>query len=231
MKYAITFGILAAYLVVTAAMLGGAGWLLLWPGLNGAILAAGYAGLGPTVCGKRADGRLAWWAVLVLLPYLGLTWLVFHAQRLLSTEDPCNEVAPGLWVGRRPLPREVPYGIDLVVDLAAEMSEPRGVVRGRSYLSVPVLDTLAPPAPVLRELVAKVAAWPGPALVHCAAGHGRSALVAAGVLLARGLAHDAAGAASLVRRARPAVRLNAAQRRLLEGLARTAPECPPREGP
>jgi protein-tyrosine phosphatase len=227
MKYAIVFGLLAVYLAVMAAVLGGAGWVLLWLAVNSAILAAAYAGLGPGVLGKRANGRLAWWALL-LLPYLGITWLVWHAQRLLSREACCDEVAPGLWVGRRPLPHEVPAGIDLVVDLSAELAEPRGVMRGRSYLCLPVLDTLAPAPAAFRELIARVAAWPGPVYVHCAVGHGRSALVAAAVLLARGLARDGTEAEAMLRRARPAVRLKPAQRRLLEefDLAVSPPRCP-----
>jgi hypothetical protein len=231
MKYAIAFGLLTAYCCFKAAMLRGAGWLLLWPGITGAFLAAGYAGLGGAVCGKRADGRLAWWAMLLLLPYLGVVWLIWHFQRWLSTEDCCNEVAPGLWIGRRVFAREMPPGIALVVDLAAEFPEPRGVVRGWAYRSVPILDALAPPAPVLLNLVAEMAATPGPVFIHCAAGHGRSALVAAGVLLARELVPDAAQAMAMIRRARPAARLNAAQRRLLENLAPTLAECPVRHGP
>jgi protein-tyrosine phosphatase len=231
MKYVLVFGLLAVYFAVTAATLGGAGWLLLWPAVNAAVLAAAYAGLGPGVCGKRADGRLAWWAVLVLFPYLALTWLVWHLQRLLSREDCFNEVAPGLWIGRRVLAHELPPGIALVVDLTAEFPEPRGVVRGRLYLCLPVLDTLAPPLTAIRELVAKAAAAPGPVLIHCAVGHGRSALVAAGVLLARGLAPDAQAAEAMIRRARPGVRLKAGQRRLLASLVPTTPASGGRQGP
>jgi protein-tyrosine phosphatase len=226
MKYAIAFGLLAVYCCVEAVMLGGVGWLLFWPGVSGALLAAGYAGLGPVVCGKRVDGRLAWWAVLLLFPYFGLTWLAWYVQRLVSREECCNEVAPGLWIGRRVFARELPPGIALVVDLTAEFPEPRGVMRGRSYLSVPVLDALGPPVPVFRKLIAEVASTSGPVFIHCAAGHGRSALVAAGVLLSREAAPDAAEAIAMVRRARPAARLNAAQRRLLESLAATIPELP-----
>jgi protein-tyrosine phosphatase len=226
-KYVLFFALLGVYLTALGVGLGRFGWLLLWPGGSYLVLAAAYAGLGPGVCGKRPDGRLAWWAVLPLFHYLLLTWAVWHLQRLLSREPACNEVVPGLWVGRRPLARELPPGTDLVVDLTAEFPEPRGVVVGRSYVCLPTLDALAPPLAPMRELVKKVAAWPGTALVHCAAGHGRSAAVVAAVLLARGLAASPKEAQQLVRKARPGVSLNRPQRRLLEMLVPEHPAAGP----
>ena len=227
MKYAVVFAGFSAYLIVLAVHLGGLAWLLLWPALSFLLMAAAYAGQGPAVCGKRPDGGMAWWAVLLLFHYLLLTWAVWHLQRLLSREPACNEVVPGLWVGRRPLARELPPGTDLVVDLTAELPEPRGVVVGRSYVCLPTLDALAPPLDSMRELVKRVAAWPGTALVHCAAGHGRSAVVVAAVLLARGLAASPKEAQQLVRKARPGVSLNRPQRRLLESLVPEHPAVGP----
>jgi protein-tyrosine phosphatase len=231
MKYTLAFGILGVYLIVLAVYLGGPGWLLLWPGVSFLVLAAAYAGLGPRALGKRPDGRLAGWAVLLLLPYLLLTWAVWHLQRKVGREDCCNEVASGLWVGRRAFVKELPPGTSLVVDLTAEFPAPRGVRAGRTWLCVPTLDALAPDEQALRALVDQAAAWPGPVYIHCALGHGRSALAAAAVLIARGLAADARQAEAVVRRARPGVRLNKVQRRLLERITAKAPRGPlPGEG-
>src|SRR4051794_9951314 len=111
MRYTLVFGVLGAYLAVTAFQVQGLGWLLLWPGISFLVLAAAYAGLGPRVYGKRADGRMAWWAVLLLLPYLLLTWAAWHLQRALGRERCCHEVAPGLWLGRRAFVGELPPGV------------------------------------------------------------------------------------------------------------------------
>ena len=51
----------------------------------------------------------------------------------------------------------------------------------------------------------------GSVFVHCANGHGRSAAFAAALLLRRGLARDVAEAMGIIRRARPACRLNPVQ--------------------
>jgi protein-tyrosine phosphatase len=218
-KYVLVFLLLGIYLTVLGAGLGGFGWLLLWPGGSYLVLAAAYAGLGPGVCGKRPDGRLAWWAVGLMLPYLLPNWLVWYVQRFLHRKHPCSEVAPGLWLGRRVYAMELPAGTSLVVDLTAEFPEPRGVVRGRTYVCVPTLDALAPPEDVLRDLVRQVAGWPGTAYVHCALGHSRSALVAAAALIARGLAADADHATAVLRQVRPSVRLTEPQWRLLKRMA------------
>ena len=63
----------------------------------------------------------------MLLPYLALTWFAWHLRRLVSRQPCCHEVAPGLWLGRRPLAREVPAGVVLLVDLTAEFCAGTGV--------------------------------------------------------------------------------------------------------
>ncbi len=227
MVYALVFVLFGVYLTALAALLGGAGWLLLWPALAFGLVGAGFAGLRPGVFGKRADGRLAAWAVLLLLPYLALTWALWHLLRLFSREPCCHEVSPGVWVGRRALARELPAGVSLVVDLTAEFPEPRAVVRGRSYLCLPTLDTAAPERAAFVSLIERLKGHAGGIYVHCASGHGRSATVVAGLLLARGLARDVREAEQVLRRARPGVRLKKAQRALLQRCWGAPPEaCP-----
>jgi protein-tyrosine phosphatase len=224
-RYAVVFGLCALALAALAVEQGGWAWLLLWPALSNALVSAGYAGLGPRLLGKRGDGRLAWWAVVLLLPFLLGTWLFWHVYRLLTPTPVHHEVTPGLWLGRRAFPHELPPGVSLVVDLTAEFPAARGViVAGRRYLCLPTLDGMAPDEAGLRTLVETVVAWEGTVYLHCAQGFGRSALVAAAVLLQRGVARDADEALILLRKARPGVSLRPVQRRLLDRLT-------PRERP
>jgi hypothetical protein len=221
MAHALTFFVLAAGLVVVAVSADHpAYWLLLWPAVSFALVGVAYGGVGPRVFGKRPDGTLAPWALVVLFPYLALTWLLWHLARLVSRESCSHEIVPGVWLGRRALSHELPAGIELIVDLTAEFPRPTGVNIGRAYYCLPTLDATAPGEAGFRELVQRLAAWPGPVYVHCAAGHGRSATVVAGLLLARGLAADARQAEAALRKVRPGVRLNRAQRALLERAAR-----------
>ena len=219
MKYAVRYCVFGMILAGAGACLGGAGWLLLWPAVSFMLIGGAYAGLGPRVCGKRPDGRMAWWAVFLLLPYLLTTWIGWHAIRRLSREACCDEVAPGVWVGRRPLPGDLPPDATLIVDLTAEFPSRRAVRHGRTYLCVPTLDATAPEETALRAAVETAAKWPGPVYIHCALGHARSATTAAAVLIRRGLAADATEAVVIMQQARPRIRLEKSQERLLERMA------------
>lgn len=222
MKHATVFSLFGALLAAWACWLGGFGLLLLWPAGSFLLIGMAYAGLGPRVCGKRLDGRIAWWAVLLLLPYLLTTWTCWYVIRLLSRETCCDEVAPGVWVGRRPFVRDLPANISLIVDLTAEFPAPRALRRGRTYLCVPTLDATAPDETALRVVVDQTAEWTGAVYIHCALGHARSAMTAAAVLIRRGHAEDAEQAVTTLRKARPGIRLEKSQRRLLDRMALSA---------
>lgn len=219
MKYAVALPVLGFTLLLLGWRLGGGAgaWLLAWTGASFGAVGAGYAGLGPRVLGKRPNGTLAWPNVVALLPYFALTWGLWHVQRLLGREPNWAEVAPGLWLGRRPVgAHELPPGVVLVADLTSEFGAARNVRRLAAYRCLPTLDAAPPPdSRAFDDLVRALAASPGPVYVHCALGHGRSALVVAAVLLARGLAKDANEAEAQVKAARPGVGLNKAQRAFL----------------
>jgi protein-tyrosine phosphatase len=215
MKYVVVFGLFGFFLAYAGLREGGSVLLLLWPAASLLILAAAYAGLGPRVYGKRSDGRLSPLPVVLVLPYLLLTWLVWHLFRLFDREPCCHEVAPGLWLGRRPFAREIPPGISLVVDLTAEFAAPHGIRHGRDYLCVPTLDATAPDESALQLAIERILAQKGAVYVHCAQGRGRSALVAAGVLVRRGLAGGARQAEDMLRDIRRSVKLTPEQRRML----------------
>ncbi|MFP2895425.1 tyrosine-protein phosphatase [Corallococcus sp. 4LFB] len=219
MKYTFVFTTAALLLAFLAQRIQGAGWLLLWPSVSFAVVALAYAGVGARAFGKQADGRMRPGAVLALLPYLLLTWGTWYLARRISRERVLDEVAPGVLVGRRLLPGELPASVSAVLDLTSEFIEPEGIRSACRYVSLPILDASTLPlervVPVLREL----ATLPGPLYVHCAQGHGRTGMIAAALLVARGDAPDAKTALARVREARPAVRLSVQQERALDALA------------
>lgn len=83
---------------------------------------------------------------------------------------------------------------------------------------MPTLDTAAPEYAAFAEAARWAAAHAGPVYVHCAAGHGRSAALAAGILVLRGAASTVDEAEALLQKARPLVYLHRAQRLVVERL-------------
>lgn len=219
MLFVIVFGLLSLYLIFLAIVLQPTAWLLLWPALSFAILAAAFAGLGARVFGKRATGEMAWWSTALLLPYLLLAWGVWHLWRWRTSEDCCNEVCPGLWVGRKPLRGDLPEGAGCIVDLTSEFARCRAVIEGRKYYCLPILDRFVPLKKELLDLIERLSKEKGGIYIHCAMGHGRSAMVAAALIIARGLADNPEDAIQRIKAARPGIKLNAAQRKLLESLS------------
>lgn len=190
-------------------------WVLLWPALAMVAVAFVYLADAPRALGKRPDGTIAWWAWLAWAPLFGYMRLLHEAARGLTREPVANEVAPGVWVGRRPRAHELPPGIAIVVDLCADLAEAPGVTTGRAYLALPALDGTAPPAAKIADAVDTMLAAGGPAFIHCAFGHGRSATVAAALLIRRG---DATldDVEAKMRAIRPRIGINAAQRAQLD---------------
>lgn len=221
MKYGILFLTLGLILAAEAFSLGRVGWLLLWPALSFGIVGCAYLGLGPGVFGKRSDGTMAWYAVATLGPYLVLTWLTWHAVRVISSEDCWNEVAPGLFIGRRPLAGELPKEITLVVDLTAEFFECRAVREGRRYVAAPMLDTGVRSERDFQDLVHQIVSWPGSVYIHCAQGHGRTGTVAAAVLLAIGRCATVDEAVTRLEAARPRLTIGREQLAFLRQVGNT----------
>jgi hypothetical protein len=200
-------------------------WILLWPAVVLLAVAVVYAVPAPRALGKRADGTIAWWGWLVWAPLFGYMRLMHELARSLTAEPVGSEVATGVWVGRRPRAHELPPGTAIVVDLCAELPELRRVVAGVHYLAIPTLDAMSPTPAQIARAVDAVLATPGPAFIHCAFGHGRSATVAAAVLIRRGQA-TLDDVEPRMRAIRPKIGLNAHQRTALAAAVKLAGDAP-----
>jgi protein-tyrosine phosphatase len=191
-------------------------WLLLWPASVMLAIAFVYVIRAPRAFGKRPDGTLAWFAWPLWGPWLAYMWIAHEGARKLTREPVANEVLPGIWVGRRPAAGELPPNIAIVVDLCAEFPAARGVAQGRTYVTIPTLDATAPTPDQIARCVDQIEAAGGPAFIHCAFGHGRSATVAAAVMIRRGAA-TLADVEAKMKAQRPRIGLNAVQRKHLAG--------------
>lgn len=218
LKYAILFALMGLGQLYLGVQSGYVGFFWLWSGVSFLIVAAGYGGMGAKVFGKRADGTIGWWGVVLLLPYLLLTWSLWHLQRWLSREPCYHQITPNLWLGRRALRHELPEGVNLIVDLTAEFAAPRGVKEERAYLCIPTLDSSVPERREFERALQTILDFTGGVYIHCANGHGRSVTLALAVLMASGNMETLGQAEAYLKQIRPGIDLHPRQKRLLEVL-------------
>lgn len=219
MKYGILFIVISAWVAGYSITSGGSFLLNLWPALSLGVVGAGYLGPGHRVFGKQADGSMQIRCVILLLPYLLLLRFVWLLAVRCSRENPYDQLIDGVLIGRRLRSSELPPGTQTVVDLTAEFPEPLALRRVPNYLAAPMLDASALAPEALHELTTRIAASPTPIYIHCAQGHGRTGLVAALLLLARGEATTPTDALARTQEAREGVGLNGLQRKRLEAAA------------
>jgi hypothetical protein len=217
-RYALIFGLLAAVCGVGACsspLL--ISFLLAGSSVAFLLVAVAYHWRAPKLLGKSRDGQLSVRSMTMLFPFHILNHLAFAAYCWLDRTPPWQEILPGLYLGRRLTSREACLmPAQHVLDLTSEFPEPVSLKR-RNYLSVPMLDGVAPTISQLSEAVSAMRASmrEGSTFLHCALGHGRSGTVAAAFLLAEGHAATVDEAIRFVQARRPSVRLSRGQCRLL----------------
>lgn len=190
--------------------------LTYWITLSFGLVVAMRLGVTKSFFGKQASGKVAWWAYLLLGPFLLFRWLLWHTLRWFSTEIPFAEYGPGVFVGRRLYADEMPERIDLVVDLTYEFAEPEGIVDSRGYRLFPILEGSVPiGASDFMGLISDLKNEERAIYIHCADGHGRTAMVAVALAIARGLAADVKSAFDEFRKARGAGFLTFRQKHFL----------------
>jgi protein-tyrosine phosphatase len=201
------YGLGAAVALFLAAMTQPWGYLLLWPGLALAVVAAAYSRAGPGMFLKRG-GRLARWWRFVLWPVL-LGQHLSHAYYRRQSR-PWNTVVPRLLIGRKLNKTEAAeacrQGVSAVLDLTAEFSEVAPFL-AMTYRNLPILDLTAPSPQQLHEAIRFISEQRsrGTVYVHCKIGYSRSATVVGAYLLAIGRVTTAEEAVEHLRKVRPGI--------------------------
>jgi hypothetical protein len=199
----------------------GASLLWCWPGA--ALLWVGLAYLTgrPSLFGKDRVGDRAVLARVVLFPYLALCRASWWLTTALDRRRAWHRLDDALYLGRMPGDRaSLPGQLAGVVDLTAELQESSTVRAHLDYRCEPLLDAVAAAPADLERCLATLADVRKPALLHCALGSGRTAMVAAAHLLAEGRATRVPDALRMVVQARPGARPNLDQIRFLEAWQR-----------
>jgi protein-tyrosine phosphatase len=209
MKYALTFALLGALVCYWAVSLSGWWYLLVWIAISFFILSAGYAGLGAKIFCKRSDGTIPLWVKIIHFPFLLYLSVVWTFIRMLSRENPFDKVGDDLILGRRLFTSELPHGIVNYVDLTTEFEDPKEIRETTNYVCLPILDASVPSSQGLISALSRLRA--GTTYVHCAQGHGRTALFALALLWTQGGFRSFEDGFFFLKKVRPGIGLNKAQ--------------------
>ena len=159
-------------------------------------------------------------------PRVTALWAADHLVRIISGAPlrSVSQITPNLHVGgqyrRRGWPKLAARGITAVVNLRAEFDDAAAGIAPHRYLYLRTVDDEPPTLEQLREGIAFMAeeiAQGGGVYVHCGAGVGRAATLAAAYLVSTGLAPAQAWAH--IREVRPFVRPKPAQVAQVESFA------------
>jgi hypothetical protein len=193
--------------------------ICLYAAASAAFVGGAYLANRPGLFHKSPRGVVPVARLPHLWPYFALKRLELWRIVRFDRENPWDEILPGLLLGRcLVFDRERPR-VSGVLDLTAEYTEVANLRRGVEYLCLPVLDNQAPSPSQLAEAVRFIGHHRdrGGVFVHCAAGHGRSAMVVAAYLMAIGEASRTSEAIRLLRGRRPCVHLTKHQKQVLRG--------------
>ncbi len=208
--YYLTGGIAIA--AISLYFSGAALWLM-WPASALTIVAMIYFCGNPQRFAKN-NGHMAPAALLLLMPYLLGAWL---NSRLWTWRQPVpREIIPNLWISRIPSRRDLrQWRPDALIDCCAELPVK---ANGLPLYAVPMLDLLVPEIEQIEQGIAALdtARAHGKALIFCALGYSRSALIVVAWLVKRDYAASINEAIATVQRAHPALVLSQRHRTRLE---------------
>ena len=181
------------------------------------LLAVAYGFNRSNIFLKTKTGRFRVLSWLLFFPYLLPNYIAFRLYCVLGKEPACNKIFDNIYLGRRLKGNEMSlverHGIRRVLDLTTEFPEPPFMRAMPDYLCLPVLDTLAPSLDMLHKgvdwLLQKDTQLP--TYVHCAFGHGRSAVYILALMIKKSPESTVEEALSLVQTIRPRVQLKKGQ--------------------
>ena len=217
-KYAVAFVALGIALLISAYRTSTwIGWLIFaWFATSLLLVGIAYAIKWAGVFGKTATGAVHSILIVIMLPFLLFTWIVWFFQNRFVSASTWNRVTPRIYLGRRCQRTHLPPDISCIVDVTAEFPFPRSVRDGCFVISIPTLDGCPPRWRDCQRVFEFMERNPNAAIyVYCANGHGRSVTLVATLLGLLGEASSVNGALEIIKSARPTISPNSDQRHFL----------------
>lgn len=189
--------------------------IFFWLTINALFFAIVYALNKPNWFLKSYKGKVNTFILILNLPWLIFTFIVWHIQRIFSNENRFDQITgTNIFIGRRLLSHELPQYINVVIDLTCEFNEP--FFNKVAYINIPLLDAVAPSQEIFTTIEDLKNKLIGKSVfIHCAQGHGRTALFTSILLVKLGVASNYCEAHKLILSSRPKATMSGSQKKFL----------------
>ena len=161
------------------------------------------------IINKQKNGSINPILLIINFPWLLLTWSLFKLQIICSTEKFCDQIeGTKIWISRRPTHKDDIRQFELIIDLTSEFLS---YTTNNQYISYPNLDGHSlSKLPIVTEFDKEKTT-----LIHCANGHGRSAIFTAILLKENGTCSTVKKSLELIIKSRKLAIPNKTQRNWL----------------
>ena len=231
MKYPIAFNCIATAIITNSLSLATIPMMVTgYVALTYIFMSLVYVSDKTNAFSKNIQGQIPLKNKLILWPIHIINSVVFKLWESLTRESPYSEISKDVFLGKKLSNQEAVKFLSeigdrklFVLDLTSELSENMILYKSSFYKNIPVLDASIPTMKALEEgsNFIKEASGNGVVYVHCAQGHGRSALFIAAYLLLAKQALNPKDAENLIVLLRSGVKLNWLQRKLLNDYHQT----------
>lgn len=160
--------------------------LLLWISIVYAWVSVCYITRKPIFDIKNIQtGHIKRFLSIFFCPYLNMMLVVWKIKRMITKENTMDKICPYVYLGRyiRDKKDIENANIQLIVDVTYELPELNNITANKKYFCVPMMDGSAPRNTtqfkgVLKSMQKFRKSKTGSIYIHCAAGHGRSCMMA-----------------------------------------------------
>ncbi|MDX1959640.1 MAG: dual specificity protein phosphatase family protein [Leptospiraceae bacterium] len=160
-------------------------------------------------------GRISGFIILFNLPYFLLINSIWFLKDTFSKENRTDYFFENYYIGKKVSFKNLPKNIETVVDLTAELNEDYDIVRNKNYILFPILDGSIPDINDFYLLIKKITNLQNNIYIHCAEGHGRTAIVAIVLYLLKNKELSINDGISFVKSKREKISLNETQKEFL----------------
>ncbi|MCB1176860.1 MAG: dual specificity protein phosphatase family protein, partial [Leptospiraceae bacterium] len=130
---------------------------------------------------NKTTGKIPFGIKMILAPYLYLAMYLNKVSSKFNKNNSINLLLDNIYLGGKTSFKELPEGIQTIIDLTAELEEDPEISKGKDYICFPILDASIPGKKEFNELLNKILELDSIIFIHCAEGSGRTGMVAVGL--------------------------------------------------